>query len=480
MAQPSAQPSGPAATPGTKICTVSDRNALEISGIALSNGTLYAVNDSTSTETRRKVFKLNPQTCAVAGNAIGYPSRPSDPEDMAVDAQGTLWIADIGDNDAVRPHVALWKLANDKITGPYRLAYPDGKKHDAEAMVMGADGLPIIITKTEGLLFVPTGPLQEGSSNGVPMKQAGKMTLPKTNTENPLNAVGRAAVTGAAVSPDRTKVVVRTYADAFEYAMADGDIVKAITTGKPKITALPQEPWGEAIAYGADGKFLTISDVGSFENTTKIKPELLSYTPNAEDPNPPSPAAAAAPPAGPGKAWWSELISSTSRLYMLIGSIGVFGLLLVVAGIVGISRSRKRRRRAEEEEDEYDERMRDGDDYYDQGYGYQDPAYGYPDQPPPPPRGNVYGNPQPQGNVYGGGQGNVYGGSAGPPQGGGNVYGQPQQQQPQQQYGYGEQPYYPDQQQQQYGQQDGYGPPDQGGYPPNNQGYHDQGYGPYR
>jgi len=452
---------------GTTVCVISDRNALEISGIALSNGTLYAVNDQTSSDARRKVFKFNPSTCALVGTPIGYPARPLDPEDIAADAQGNLWIADIGDNNSQRPTVALWKLAGDKITGPYRLSYPDGKKYDAEAMVMSADGLPIIITKLpEPFVFVPSGPLVDNSTNGVPLKQAGKVTLPKTNTENPFSAPGRLTVTSAAVSPDRSKVVLRTYADAFEWAVPDGDIVKAITTGKPKITPLPQEPWGEAITYSPDGKFLTLSDVEQFENTTKQKPELLSYTPNAEDPNPPTPAAAVQPPPTSDKAWWSELISSTTRLYMVIGSVGVFGLLLVLLGILGIRRARKRRQRDEEADERHDGYQQDG--YYDQGYGYQDPAYGYPDQHPGGnPGSNVYGPPQPQGNVYGSSQG------------GGNVYGSPQQ------YGYPDQPYYGPEQPQ-YGQQPGYGYPDQGGgYPPNqgggyppNQGYPDQGYEP--
>jgi hypothetical protein len=475
---PTPNPSAVAAPPavkGTAVCQVTDKNALEISGIAISNNVLYALNDSTNADARRKVFKINPSTCAVIGSPIAYPARPRDPEDLAVDVDGAIWIADIGDNAADRTNVALWKLANDKITGPFRLSYPDGKKYDAEAMVIGSDGLPIIITKLESLVFTPTGPLQANSTNGVPMKQVGKVTLPKTTTESPLGGALSGYTTGAAVSADRKKVVLRTYADAFEWDVPDGDIVKAITSAKPRITPLPMEPWGEAITYSPDGKFWTISDVETYESTTKIKPELLSYQPNNEDPNPPSPAAKAQPPQAQSKAWWSELISSTDRLYLLIGAVGILGLLLVLAGILGIRRSRKRRR----EQDEDDERLRgrgrrdDGldDGYYDQrAFGYQGAAYGYQDQG----GGNAFGPPQGGGNAFG------------PPQGGGNVYGSAQPQ-----YGY-EDPYYgppptqpppPQQQQygpppQQYGQQQ-YGQPQYGqqqpgyGYPD----YPDQSYG---
>ncbi len=58
-------------------------------------------------------------------------------------------------------------------------------------------------------------------------------------------------ITGAAVSPDRSRVVLRTYAEAYEWDVTDGDVVKAITSGVPRVTPLPDEPQGEAIAYTA-------------------------------------------------------------------------------------------------------------------------------------------------------------------------------------------------------------------------------------
>jgi len=349
-------------------------------------GNLYAVNDSALNAAQRKVFKLNPATCATVGTSIGFPSPSLDLEDMAVDANGAIWVGDIGDNDAKRPHVSLWRLAGDKLIGPFRVSYPDGKKYDAEALLIGADGLPIIITKLpKPYVFVATAALVGNSPSGVPMKQVGEVTIPKTTTDVDV-PLGRTVITGAAISPDRGKVVLRTYADAFEYTVTSNDIVRAITSGKPKITPLAGEPLGESICYSADGKnFRTVPD----SKAAPIKREVLSYVPNTED-------AAAAPsnPAAPpkktddGKSFWSSLISSSDRLYLLIGSVGVFGLLLVLLGILGISRARKRRR------PEAQRPAAKVEDYHDDGYGYQDPQYGY-----QVPRGNVHG--QPQANVYG-------------------------------------------------------------------------------
>src|SRR4029453_6270793 len=70
--------------------------------------------------------------------------------------------------------------------------------------------------------------------------------------------------------------------EAFEWDVSGGDVVKAITTGTPRITPLPDEPQGEAITYGADGaSFITVSDVDSGKPTP-----LLPYPPAA----PPRPA----------------------------------------------------------------------------------------------------------------------------------------------------------------------------------------------
>jgi hypothetical protein len=444
---PTPAPTGVAASAepkkGTSVCTITDKNAIQLSGLVAANGYLYGVNDSTTVALQKKVFKFNPSTCAVVGTPLGYPTGPLDPEDLAIDPNGEIWIGDIGDNELVRPTIALWKIVNDKIDGPYRMAYPDGKKHDAEALLFDQQGNPIIITKTvketTTQVFTTTTPLDKTSKEGVPLKAVGEITLPKTTT--PFNyAPGRSMVTGAATSPDRSNVVLRTYSDAFEFPVAGGDVVAAITKGTPKITPLPNEPWGEAITYTPDGKnFLTVSDVEAL-GENRPKPEILSYVPNTETYKAPGTGSTATVPTPAKKAWWSSLISSEKRLYMLIGAVGVFGLILVLFGVLGIARSRRRRRREEEEAEELEEHTRmmqyPQQGYYDQGYGQPQPGYGYPPQP-------AYGYPPQQG----------YPDQAYYPDQG---YGQ-QQPQPQPGYGYPPQQPYPEQ------------------YPP--QGYPDQGYG---
>ena len=284
---------------GTPFCTIADKNAIELSGLVSANGFLYAVNDGTETSARKKLFKFDNSECKLVGQAIGYPSPgPADPEDLAVDPDGkTIWIGDIGDNEGKRATAAVWKVVDDKIDGPYRMTYPDGVKPNAEALLIGADGLPIIITKTAdgspAKIYVATKELEKGTPAGVPLKLAGEVTLPKTETPNPYTVAGRMVVTGAAMSPDKTKVVLRSYADAFEWTVSNGDIVGALTQGKPRITPLPEEPLGEAIAYSADGtRFLTVSETERFTEEEKKKPVVLSYEPSTQtQASPPAPAA---------------------------------------------------------------------------------------------------------------------------------------------------------------------------------------------
>ena len=71
---------------------------------------------------------------------------PYDPEDLAVAADGTVWLADTGDNRRTRATVALIALRPTAPTGIYRLTYPDGP-HDAEALLLAPDGTPYVVTK---------------------------------------------------------------------------------------------------------------------------------------------------------------------------------------------------------------------------------------------------------------------------------------------------------------------------------------------
>ncbi|RKR90902.1 hypothetical protein BDK92_5286 [Micromonospora pisi] len=440
---------GLAATPAlaapAKVCTIDDDRTNELSGLVATKTGYVAINDGTDVESHDRVFFLSSK-CKVT-KSVPYVNRAAaDPEDLALSADGkTIWIADIGDNpDAAtrRRSVVLWSLPADGSgkTTLHRLAYPGNKPHDAEALLMGADGTPYIITKTgaeKSEIYRPTAPLQKDNAEGVPMELAGEITLPKSTTENLLTATGRLMVTGAATSPDGKRIVLRTYADAFEWDVPDGDIVKALTTSKPRMTPLA-DAFGEAIAYTPDGKsFVTVSDVGSLADDTDVV--IQSYVPSTKV----AEVAAAADGDGAksesGKSWTADL--TLTDITYLIAAVGVFGALLVGLGIFGIVRARKARAGGAAEP------ANPAGDPDGPRNGAQSPGEDSFESPPPP-RGTTYGGGgqgagpggyrpggeyeppgRPPAGVYGGqpAGGAVYGGNAPagprPPAGGAGVYG---------------------------------------------------------
>ncbi|MEU5784211.1 hypothetical protein [Micromonospora lupini] len=421
----SSQP--PAATPGKKRCTVADERLRELSGLVATKSGYIVINDGTDVEARKRIFFLDSK-CKVVKEPIRYSGQgPFDTEDLAVSPKGdTLWIGDIGDNTSSkerRSRIAVWTMPINGSKQPvlHRLSYPETKPHDAEALLVGADGLPLIITKVSSgnsEIFTPTAKLKSGDTAPVPMKKVGEIKLPKTTTENPLSVYGRSAVTGAARSPDGSRVVIRTYADAFEYDVTGGDIVGALTTGKPRVTPLA-DPFGEAISYTSDGKtFVTVSDGGQLTADEPV--DILSYTPST------SVAAAVAPPGGAkpaaGKSWVDGL--SFDDITYLVGAVGVLGLLLVGAGIFGILRARRRPPSAEPADGSGSDV--DPDDR--RGALADGGAPGAGGRPAP----GVYGGAAAGGGVYGAGPGRggaapaggaVYGGGARPPGGEGGGYG---------------------------------------------------------
>ncbi|MET7398333.1 hypothetical protein ABZS66_33080 [Dactylosporangium sp. NPDC005572] len=389
----------------------------EISGLVATANGFMAVQDSQPSG-KPKIYQLD-NSCKLL-STINYPTPARDPEDLAVDKNGTFWIGDLGDNDEAsggtkepRKTVAVWSLpSGSKEPTINRLAYPDGKKRDAEALLLAADGSPIIITKSPvGEVWVPEGPLQPKTEAGVKLKKVGQFNPQDTKTANPLGLLGWKLITGAATSPDGAKVVIRTYSDAYEFDVKGGEVVKAITSGKPRITPLPMEAQGEAITYSADGKtYITASDLDSSK-----KAPLLRYTPTNISPDKGNGANLPTPNSDdPG-----FLASLTLQdITYAVAAIGIVGLGLVVAGIVGIRRARAARRLAGPAGARASVSGGGPDGDGPGGFGGPD---GGPDGDGPRGGGTVYGaQPAPAGR---GGGGNVYGGAPSSPAPQGTTYG---------------------------------------------------------
>jgi hypothetical protein len=335
----------PSDAPPAPVCTISDSRVTEVSGLVATANGYVAINDSNLDRSKVKVFTLD-GACKVTGS-VNYPSTARDPEDLAMARDGTLWVADIGDNSTLsggsgnrRGTIALCTLPpGGKQLTIHRFVYPDGLPRDAETLLISGDGTPVIVTKEPaGEVYVPDGPIQNNNTTGVKLRRVGTFTPAKTGTPNPLGFLGVELVTGGAVSPDGRRAVVRTMADAYEFDVPDGDVAKAITTGTPRITPLPNEPQGESISYTPDGRsFLTASDQ---DGPTTI----LRYTPIAPAAAPASPTAAAAASTEPSNVAAGSELSLTDLTRIVVGA-GVVGFFLFLAGLVAIGRSRARGRR---------------------------------------------------------------------------------------------------------------------------------------
>lgn len=283
----SADPGAP--TPAA-VCTVSDKRLGELSGLAADADHWYAINDG---GTKLNVFVLN-RKCQVE-KVITNPLDPYDVEDLALGSDGTLWLSDTGDNNKTRATVAVTSMTVAGKATLHRLTYPDGA-HDTEALLLDRSGVPYLITKNPigtADIYRPTGPL--ASPGPTPLEKVGSLHLSTTDTPGgPIPLVGSVLVTGAAATQDGSVVAIRTYTEAYLYAVPDGDLLAALGR-EPVRIPLPDEKQGEAIAFEPDGALLSASE-GVGEPIRTVPGAAALVTPQrAEAPaGPPSPAGAAA------------------------------------------------------------------------------------------------------------------------------------------------------------------------------------------
>ncbi len=293
-----ADPSDPSEP--TVACTVSDKRLAELSGLVADGEHWYAVNDG---GTKSTVYVLN-HSCAV-DKVISGPTDPYDVEDLARGADGTFWLSDTGDNNKSRTTIALIALTPAGKTSLYRLTYPDGA-HDTEALLLGRDDVPYLITKTPlggAGIYRPASAL--ASPGPTPLELVGSINLAPTDTPGgPVpGGVGSVLVTGAASTADRSVVAIRTYTDAYLWPVPDDNLPAALTKD-PLRLPLPNEAQGEAIAFEPDGALLSASEAGSVGTGQPIHviagaAALVAPKPVAQtDDGPPAPAPAADQPGG--------------------------------------------------------------------------------------------------------------------------------------------------------------------------------------
>ena len=293
----------PAAAAPVPLFRLSDARLAEASGLAVghrSPGVLYVQDDSGAGP---RFYALGATTGAVRAVCTVPDARNVDWEDLATgpDRAGnwSVWLADIGDNRAVRSEVRIYRVPEPAVgsgsaltTGRpdvWRLRYPDGP-HDAESLVADPVGRRLyVITKSlfgqSEVFEVPPSP----DPNRVqPMVRVGSIRFALTGTPGGPNPVGQLTATGASMAADGSLLAVRTYTDAYLWRVHGGRVAEALR-GRPARLPLPAQPQGEGIAV-ADGALLVDSEgVGSPVYRVPLPASVLAQ------PSPPGPSSSPSP-----------------------------------------------------------------------------------------------------------------------------------------------------------------------------------------
>ena len=223
----------------------------EASGLALSrrsDGHLWTHNDSG----QPMVFALDKKG-AIVGKVRISGVKVDDWEAIAVgpcSGGSCLYIGDIGDNDARRKGVTVYRVPEPAPTAStaaadavYHFTYPDGA-HDAEALLVSSTGAIYIVTKGDTgpvALYRAPGELRAGST--VKLERVGA-----ARAANGKKATSR--ITDGTVSTDGQWVALRSLEEVAFYR-AD-EFFKGAWREARRVNLAPAgEPQGEGIALDA-------------------------------------------------------------------------------------------------------------------------------------------------------------------------------------------------------------------------------------
>jgi hypothetical protein len=284
---------------GRTLCTLPSV-ITESSGIVASStndNVFFTHNDSGDSA---RYFAID-RSCRLLATFNVQGATAVDWEDIArgpgAGGRSAIFLGDIGDNNSTRSSVTVYEVPEPSVdvgrTGAvisqravaHRFTYDDGPHNAETLLVEPRTGRIIVVTKADdgdSGVYVATGSVLHKAgtidftriATGVPL------------TRSPIAVFGGDLATGGDVAPDGSRVVVRTYAQAFEWTVSDGDVVAALQ-GTPQRIDLPDERQGEAIAYTRDGKDLVTTSEGDGAP--------LNLVPAAPSPPPTSTASTASP-----------------------------------------------------------------------------------------------------------------------------------------------------------------------------------------
>ena len=179
---------------------------------------------------------------------------PYDPEDLAVAADGTVWLADTGDNNANRPTVALLALRPDGSTRCTGSPTPTDRTTPRPCCWRRTARLPRHQGGARGQRGLPSGgALVDGGTVAIGKVAAGQHDAHR-HAGGPVGRAGQLLITGGAVAgdgsarrPAHLHRCLRLAARRFRRAP------RALAAAPVRIP-LPDSPQGEAISFAADSR----------------------------------------------------------------------------------------------------------------------------------------------------------------------------------------------------------------------------------
>jgi hypothetical protein len=310
----------------------------ESSGIVASSRSddvFFTHNDSGD---KARVFAID-RSCRLLATVNISNASAVDWEDIArgpgAGGAQAIFIGDIGDNDRVRSSVTVYEITEPSVNTAktevtlsarataHKLTYEDGP-HDAETLLVEPkSGRIFVVTK------VPDGKSGVYVAQGTVLHKVATVDFDAMASgpslgQSPIALFGGNLATGGDVTPDGSRVVIRTYAEAFEWQTQGGDLAGAFTR-TPDRVALPNEKQGEAIAYTRDGKDLVATSEG--------EQAPLDAVPEAPVPPP----ASTTTPRPKGAAGPRSFDAPAVRIVAVGGGLLVLGL--VIASIRGRRRA---------------------------------------------------------------------------------------------------------------------------------------------
>lgn len=329
---PSTASAAVADTPAsTLVSRIGDERIRESSGLAYSvkyPDLAYTMNDSKNPAV---VYAIQVSTGRVVGRVDLEDFDLEDPESIAVDRQGRLWLGDLGDNDGERDDASILVFDEPgrgekapRAVQRFPVAFQDGPKNVEGMMVYPSTRQVFLISKTEGgagTLFVLPKTLRNGEEN----------------VATDLRRQMPAKVTDAAFTPDGRYALVKTATGVVAYDVKTWEPISSFRTpGLDKGESLTVEPGGRSILMGSEGDDSPILRV--------TLPSALTRGADAAPPSGGQGGSTALPPVGPTAPNVTPAEPANVTVPTLVV---VIGLGVIAAAAVALRGVRRRQRVAQ-------------------------------------------------------------------------------------------------------------------------------------